>query len=72
MNWSENLFMYLVFRLHLFYHQGECLILNLRQGTSPLYADEMLSEIVSRLKAVTHGAESQVSLFNWMRNFIIY
>nr|XP_045598357.1 signal-induced proliferation-associated 1-like protein 1 isoform X1 [Procambarus clarkii]XP_045598358.1 signal-induced proliferation-associated 1-like protein 1 isoform X1 [Procambarus clarkii]XP_045598359.1 signal-induced proliferation-associated 1-like protein 1 isoform X1 [Procambarus clarkii] len=45
--------------LRIFYHQGECLLVNLRPGTPEADCEEILSEIVSRLTAVTQGAETQ-------------
>lgn len=48
-------------RLRIFYHQGECLLINLRLGTPEGEGDEILCEVVTRLAAVTQGAETQVS-----------
>ncbi|XP_071523885.1 uncharacterized protein [Panulirus ornatus] len=45
--------------LRIFYHQGECLLINLRAGTPDGEGDEILSEVVARLAAVTQGAETQ-------------
>lgn len=45
--------------LRVFYHQGECLLINLRSGTSEAEGEEIMSEIVARLSAVTQGAETQ-------------
>ncbi|KAK8750904.1 hypothetical protein OTU49_015051, partial [Cherax quadricarinatus] len=44
--------------LCIFYHQGECLLVNLRAGTPEADGEEILSEIVTRLSAVTQGAET--------------
>lgn len=49
-----------VFSLRIFYHQGECLQIYLRQGTPETDAEEIIAEIVARLSAVTGGAETQV------------
>ncbi|XP_068246045.1 signal-induced proliferation-associated 1-like protein 1 isoform X1 [Palaemon carinicauda] len=45
--------------LRVFYHQGECLLINLRPGTSETEGEEIMCEIVARLSAVTQGAETQ-------------
>ncbi|XP_037803745.1 signal-induced proliferation-associated 1-like protein 1 isoform X2 [Penaeus monodon] len=45
--------------LRIFYHQGECLQIYLRQGTPETDAEEIIAEIVARLSAVTGGAETQ-------------
>lgn len=45
--------------LRVFYHQGECLLINLRPGTSESDGEEFMTEIVARLAAVTQGAETQ-------------
>ncbi|XP_063602240.1 signal-induced proliferation-associated 1-like protein 2 isoform X5 [Penaeus indicus] len=45
--------------LRIFYHQGECLQIYLRQGTPETDAEEIITEIVARLSAVTGGAETQ-------------
>ncbi|CAL4075107.1 unnamed protein product, partial [Meganyctiphanes norvegica] len=46
--------------LRIFYHQGECLLIHLRVGTCESDGEEILSEVVARLTAVTQGAETQV------------
>lgn len=46
--------------MRIFYHQGECLQIYLRQGTPETDAEEIIAEIVARLSAVTGGAETQV------------
>ncbi|XP_076038061.1 uncharacterized protein LOC143023421 [Oratosquilla oratoria] len=43
----------------LFYHQGECLLINIRPGTLESEGEEIISELVARLAAVTQGAETQ-------------
>ncbi|KAK7086178.1 Signal-induced proliferation-associated 1-like protein 2 [Halocaridina rubra] len=45
--------------LRIFYHQGECLLIHLRPGTSEGDGEEIMAEIVARLSAVTLGAETQ-------------
>lgn len=45
--------------LGIFYHQGECLLIHLRVATCETDGEEILSEVLARLSAVTQGHETQ-------------